>query len=258
MVNNLNIEHSMSESPIVSFEQVDFSYNSAPILSDVNLSIQAGELVYIVGPNGGGKTTLLKLMLGLLRPKNGIIKVFDLPPEKASSRIGYIPQFILFDPQFPITVLEVALMGRLKNSRIGTYSSADKKCALEALEKLQIADLARRPFAQLSGGQRQRTLIARALVSSPELLLLDEPTANVDAHTEDRLMNLIDELNQKYTVILVSHDVNFVSSKVKRVVCVNKTVQVHPTSEISGEAIRQLYTKNMLLVRHDMRISKES
>jgi len=245
----------MSEIPIIQFERVNFSYNSAPVLIEVSLAIPQGELVYVVGPNGGGKTTLLKLTLGLLKPRTGRIQVFGLPPEKARTRIGYIPQFLQFDPQFPITAFDVVLMGRLKGGRMGSFSPADRDSAWNAMEKLQIADLARIPFAQLSGGQRQRTLIARSLTSSPELLLLDEPTSNIDAHTEDRLMELINELNLQHTIILVSHDINFVSDKVKRVICVNRTVQVHPTSEISGETLRQVYAKDMMLVRHDMHLN---
>ena len=243
----------MPEKAVIEFWDVEFSYNGFPVLHKVNFSVQRGELVYIVGPNGGGKTTLLKLILGLLRPDSGKIRVFEEPPVKARSRVGYTPQHIQFDAQFPVTVEEVVAMGLLNGAVKRIFRNRKQDAVHEAMLKLEIDNLAKKPFSDLSGGQRQRVLIARSMVNKPELLLLDEPTSNVDIHTEDRLIELIDELNIDHTILLVSHDLNFVAGKVKNVICVNRDVHVHPTSEISKDAIRKVYEKNMMLVRHDLK-----
>lgn len=241
-----------SKPVVVRIRDAAFSYGDLPVLTDVNLEISAGELAYIVGPNGGGKTTLLKLILGLQKPDRGVIEIFSEAPEKSFHRIGYSPQYIHFDPQFPITVLDIVLMGSLIDRKYGFFSRQERAAAFEALDRLDIKELAEDRFSQLSGGQRQRVLIARSLVNKPELLLLDEPTANVDFHTEDRLMTIIKELRENHTVLLVSHDFNFVSEEVNKVVCVNREVHVHPTSDVTGEALQTFYEKNMRLVRHDL------
>lgn len=241
-----------SKQAAVRLEEVTFSYGDSPVLTNVNLEISSGELAYIVGPNGGGKTTLLKLILGLQKPDRGVIEIFSEAAEKSFHRIGYSPQYIHFDPQFPITVLDIVLMGSLINKKFGFFNKKEREAAFEALSRLDITELAEKRFSQLSGGQRQRVLIARSLVNKPELLMLDEPTANVDFHTEDRLMTIIRELSRDHTILLVSHDFNFVSDAASKVVCVNRDVHVHPTSEVTGEALQSIYEKNMKLIRHDL------
>lgn len=236
---------------IISFQGVDFSYNSDPILKDVNLEIHPGEFVSIIGPNGGGKTSLLLLALGMLRPNRGTVQVFGRAPERERSRLGYVPQFTRFDPLFPVTVYDVVQMGRLGRFWTGPYRKEDREAALAALEQVGLGELRRRSFAELSGGQRQRVLIARALATEPEILLLDEPTANVDRLATDKLYELLVDLNQRLTVVLVSHDLGIVSRFVSSVVCVNKTVLTHPVSELTGEMIRDLYGGEIALVRHD-------
>ena len=220
-------------------------------LESVNLSIEKRDLILIVGPNGGGKTTFLKLMLGLLHPDNGEIRIFGKSPESMRNRIGYMPQYTHFDPHFPVTVTDIVLMGRLERRRCGPYSGFDKDKALRALNTVGLADVSKKLFSELSGGQRQRVLIARAIVSEPDLLLLDEPTANVDALTEAKLFDLLQELNKEMTILMVSHDFGFVSSIVKHVICVNRKVQLHPTSEITNEIVRQLYGEELRIIRHD-------
>jgi zinc transport system ATP-binding protein len=242
----------MIHNPIVSFQNVTFSYDRAPVLEDVSFTIQERTFISIVGPNAGGKTTLLKLMLGLLQPSRGIIEIFGQPPEKARPRIGYMPQYVQFDPNFPVTVLDVVLMGRLGNGvRFGPYRKADKAIALEALHKLEMDKARSRPFMALSGGQRQRVLIARALAAEPELLLLDEPTSNVDMAVETELFELLHTMSEAVTVVVVSHDLGFVSQYVERVVCVNRRVMVHPTSAVTGEVISALYGSDVRMVRHN-------
>ena len=242
----------MSDSPVVTFKDVSFSYGVVPVLQEVSFTVEAGDLMYIVGPNGGGKTTLLKLLLGLIKPNSGEICVFGDSPELARPRIGYTPQHIHYDPKFPVTALEIVLMGRLGSKWGGLYSKNDKRTALEALDKIGLADLSDRLFADLSGGQRQRVLIARSLASDPDLLLLDEPTANIDAPTEDRLSEIIRDLNSRMTILMVSHDLGFASQTVKNVLCVNHRVVVHPTSDITDEAILNIYGTDVRLMRHDL------
>ena len=242
----------MNDNPVILFKDVSFKYAVTPVLQNVSFQVEKGELIYIVGPNGGGKTTLMKLILGLLKPDSGKIKVFGEEPGKVSKRIGYTPQHIQFDPNFPVTVMDIVLMGRLGLSGGGSYSKADREAAKKALRDIEIEKLAETPFSRLSGGQRQRTLIARSLAGEPDLLLLDEPTANVDLHTENRLLELIEKLNNNLTIIMVSHDFSFVSNLVKRVICVDKCVRVHPTDDISGDALRQIYEKDMKIIRHDL------
>jgi zinc transport system ATP-binding protein len=229
-----------------------FSYDGHPVLEDVNLSIPQGDFVSVVGPNGGGKTTLLKLMLGLLRPSRGDVRVFGATPEEARPRIGYMPQHAQLDPQFPATVMDVALMGRLGHGRpFGLYSKRDKEIASKALDQVGLDRVMKKPFASISGGQRQRLFIARALACEPELLLLDEPTANLDLVMEGDLYELLQTLNQRLTIVMVSHDIGFVSEVVKSVMCVKRKVLMHPTSKITGEIINEIYGSPMRMVRHN-------
>lgn len=242
--------------PIIQIENVSFSYNEALVLENVNLAIQAGDFASIVGPNGGGKTTLLKLMLGLLIPKTGRIRVFGKSPKSARKNIGYMPQYAALDPQFPVRILDVVLMGRLGSGRgFGPFSKQDRKAAQKVLAQVNLEELSLRPFSSLSGGQKQRVLIARALVSEPKILLLDEPTSNLDMQVEGAFFDLLKNLNEHLTVLLVSHDLAFVSQHVKNVVCVKKEVHMHPTDEISQEAILNMYG-DMKIVRHDRTLVK--
>ena len=242
----------MEQNQIVKFKDVCFAYDRAPVLEDVNFTIQERTFISIVGPNAGGKTTLLKLMLGLLKPSRGIVEVCGQTPEQARPRIGYMPQYVQFDPNFPVTVLDVVLMGRLGNgTRFGPYRKTDKDIAMEALNKLEMDKARNRPFMALSGGQRQRVLIARALTAEPELLLLDEPTANVDMAVETELFELLNTMSETITVVVVSHDLGFVSQYVQSVVCVNGRVMMHPTTAVTGEVISALYGADVRMVRHN-------
>jgi zinc transport system ATP-binding protein len=234
----------------VELRDVDFSYGPWPVLEQVNLRIEPGDMTSVVGPNGGGKTTLLKLALGLLQPTRGTVKLFGVPPEQGRARAGYVPQHWNFDLQFPVRVIDVVLMGRL-TGRLMPYRSADKEAASKALDEMRLSDLRRRPFSDLSGGQRQRVLIARALAADPQLLLLDEPTANVDAVAEEELHELLHELNERMTIVMVTHDLRFVHKCVSRVICVNRHVAIHPTGSITQETIGSIYAGEMRVIRHD-------
>lgn len=247
----------MASQQIVEFNNVSFSYGTVPVLSDVSFTIEKNHSVCIVGPNGGGKSTLVKLILGLLEPDEGKVVVLGIDPDKARPKIGYMPQYIRYDQSFPASVMDVALMGRIGKGAGALYSQNDKKATLEALDEMGVADLANRPFNDISGGQRQRVLIARALACDPELLLLDEPTANVDPAVESQLHHILQLLIKRITVITVSHDLGFVSHLVDRVLCVNRYVRIHPTSDITGEVIQDIYGGDIRMVRHDHCCSEE-
>ena len=247
----------MANPHVVVFDNVTFSYDGSPVVEDVSFVVEDRDFVCVVGPNGGGKTTLLKLMLGVVHPLQGTVRVFGGPPEHARARLGYVPQQSRYDLQFPVRVIDVVLTGRLDRRRwLGLYGRADKEAAANALRQVDLYDLRYRHFSELSGGQRQRALIARALAAEPDLLLLDEPTANVDIVREEELYATLRQLNQRLTIVLVTHDLGFVSTFVKSVVCVNRRVVVHPTSEITGAIISAIYGRDLRLVRHDHRCAE--
>jgi zinc transport system ATP-binding protein len=238
-------------SPVVLTEKVSFSYDGQPVLEDVNLRVNDKDFIWVVGPNGGGKTTLIKLLLGLLRPGSGTIKIFGRSPQEVITRIGYMAQTVDLDWQYPLAVMDLALMGRLQNRSFGLVSKQDRMVVDRVLTEVGLTDYARRSFSALSGGQRRKLLIARALASEPHLLILDEPTANLDRGATHDLYRLLEGLNQKLTVIMVSHDPTYVSEFVKRVICVNRHVHEHPTSKIDGEYLRHLYGGEVRMVQHD-------
>ncbi|MBS4167586.1 ATP-binding cassette domain-containing protein [Parachlamydia sp. AcF125] len=210
----------------IQVKNLSFYYQSAGILNNCTFEIQANEFIGIIGPNGGGKTTLLKLLLGFLKPSSGNIEIFGHSPGINSHRKAYVPQAVRFDPQFPISVFEVVLSGRLASLPwYGRYSQKDKKLAAEALERVGIAKmLYNQAYGKLSGGQAQRVLIARALVAEPEILFLDEPTASVDAQAESDIFNLLSELKGSMVILMVTHNLKAAISQVQRVLCVQGTV----------------------------------
>jgi zinc transport system ATP-binding protein len=244
----------MSPEPIISLRNVTFAYGASPVLENVTFDVPERASVCILGPNGGGKTTLVKLMLGLLSPRCGEVRLFGQPPKRARLRVGYMPQYMQYDPQFPVSAMDIVLMGRLGQPGLrgflGWHGRADRAAAIDALRQVEMDEFRRRPFASLSGGQRQRVLIARALCGNPDLLLLDEPTSNVDTLVEARLLDILRELNQRMSIVMVSHDLGFVSHIVESVICVNRRVIVHPTSQITGEMIEDIYGDNVRAVHH--------
>ncbi len=251
----------MAEQPVIDVRNVSFAYASAMVLEDVSFQIEPRELICIVGPNGGGKTTLVRLLLGLLHPSRGEIRLLGTSPERARMRVGYMPQHANHDPSFPVTVMDIVLMGRLGRGGIrktlGWYDRADRLAALDALDMVDMSAAAKDTYSTLSGGQRQRVLIARALCCRPELLLLDEPTANVDALGESRLLDILKRLSRQMTIVTVSHDLGLVSNLVERVVCVNHRVMVHPTGNITGQIFEDLYGAKRRVVKHDEMTSGE-
>lgn len=239
------------DNPVIELRGVDFSYNGAPVLSGVDFAIQPRDFACVVGPNGGGKTTLARLILGLLRPGRGVVKVFGGSPDSSSHRLGYLPQSPRFDPSFPASLLDVVRLGCLvPGARLGLGGKRERRAAEDALREVNLYERRHSPFAELSGGQRQRALIARALACQPELLVLDEPTANLDIQAEHDIYELLRGLNERLTILMVSHDLFFVSKFVNRVICVKDHVHVHQTGEITDGMIRSLYGADMRLVRH--------
>ncbi|MCO5760639.1 MAG: ATP-binding cassette domain-containing protein [Chromatiaceae bacterium] len=316
---------------------LSFAYGAVPVLEGVNLEVGGGEFLGIVGPNAGGKSTLLKLILGLLEPQAGRIRVLGQPPAAASRLIGYVPQYPSFPRDFPITVEQAVLLARIGGHarrhpgaaghagiadrlsvttdspsalpggwrphpgtpapppatpanekgggfhaqgtiaghpreriaghfrdrglrdplpgwlaalRPGGYGRADRAAARQALEEVEAADLAQRRIGSLSGGQLQRVLLARALAGSPRILILDEPTANIDQRLEGDIFDLLRRLNARLTILVVSHDIGFISSYVGRVACVNRTLICHRTDAIDGQIIRDLYGESVRMVAH--------
>lgn len=240
---------------VISLQDVTFSYTDKPVLEQVTFAINKNEMIGVIGPNGSGKTTLLRLILGLLEPDSGTIRVFDKSPQQASSLLGYVPQHMQFDDRFPVSVLDVALMGMAGKTHFGLFSKKMTHAAESALETVELADFRHRNFADLSGGQRQRVLIARALSTAPKMLLFDEPTANVDSSAGEKIFCLLDRLKKDMTILVVSHDVGFINHHISRVVCVNRQVHVHPTSELDGQNITDLYGNDMALIHHHQNLT---
>lgn len=242
--------------PAVELEGVTAGYGGVPAVEDVSLRVEAGEFLGLVGPNGGGKSTLLKVMLGLLPPFSGSVRLLGGVPARERMRVGYVPQFAAFSRDFPISVREVVLMGRLgvSRSRFG-HGREDRAIAERCLRETEIAELASRPIGQISGGQFQRVLIARALAATPRLLMLDEPTANIDPRVERDLFELLKDINRDMTIIVVSHDVGFVSEYVTRVACLNRTLLCHTAEPLSGATMEQLYGHPVRYVDHHSRVS---
>lgn len=241
----------MNKDSVIEIQGVSFSYDGPLVLDNISLDIKKGEFIGIVGPNGGGKSTLLKLILGLLSPGVGTVRVLGKPPERGRLSIGYVAQYANFEKKFPITVFETVLLGRMTaRSSLWGYTADDIQSAEEALKFTEIENLKDRILSTLSGGQLQRVLIARALVGSPDILILDEPTSNVDSRMEEDIFDLLKKLNEQSTIIVVSHDIGFISGYVNRVACLNQTLICHETEAISGKTIEELYGSSVHMIQH--------
>lgn len=229
-------------SSIVEIKDVSFAYNGQTVLTDVSLQIHRGDFIAMIGPNGGGKTTLLKLILGLLKPDKGTIRLMEPGAGDMLHSIGYVPQNVNINRDFPISAMDVVLMGRLAPGRRWRRNAQDRREALESLDRMGMADFADTRMGELSGGQRQRVFIARALVTHPHLLLLDEPTASIDTRGQAEFYKLLKTLNQEVTILVVSHDLLVISTWVKSVACVNKQLHYHQQAEITGEMLETMYS----------------
>ncbi|MCU0832941.1 MAG: ATP-binding cassette domain-containing protein [Chromatiaceae bacterium] len=236
---------------VIELAGVSFSYGAGLVVEGVDLRVADGEFLGLVGPNAGGKSTLLKLILGLLEPQTGSVRVLGRLPRETRRSLGYVPQYPGFARDFPITAEQVVLMGRLGlGSAIGPYRRRDREAARRALAEVEAGDLGGRQIGTLSGGQLQRVLLARALVGEPRILLLDEPTANIDQRMEGEIFDLLRTLNERLTIVVVSHDVAFISAYVTRVACINRTLVCHRTDAIDGAVIQALYGEPVRMVSH--------
>jgi len=245
------VRMSKTNGEIIKLNDVWVYYARKPVLKKINLLVYNKDFLGIIGPNGGGKTTLLKVILGLVKPARGRISVFNLSPEEGRKYIGYVPQKPLFDPNFPISVFEVVMMGRYRRRGLfRSYTKEDKKVVLRALEKVGMDKYKNEQIGELSGGEQQKVFIARALVSEPKLLLLDEPLANVDERMRKELYELLGELNNQMTIILVSHDIGAVSTYVKKIACLSQTLFYHGKKEIRKEDLERVYQCPIDLIAH--------
>lgn len=232
----------------ISVRDLTVYYGNTKALSDVNIDVMEGEYIGIIGPNGGGKSTLLKCILGLTKYEQGTVEIFG----GESVKIGYVPQFSNLDKRFPITLIEVVLTGMLKSkiTPFFRYTKQDKENALSLLEKVGLTHLADRQISQLSGGEFQKMLIARALAVKPRLLLLDEPTASVDAKSRQQIYTLLTQLNKEMTIVLVTHDLMAISSEVQKIACLNTHLVYHGEPELNQNVLNQLYGCPVDLLAH--------
>lgn len=247
----MNDQNSTNQTAI-QIRNLSIFYGQKPALEEICLDVKDGDYLGIIGPNGGGKSTLLKAILGLAETAAGTVRIYGDEPGKNKAVMGYVPQFAVMDRQFPITLREVVLTGRLKQgiSPFFTYNKKDKEIAGDLLEKVGIADLANRQIAQLSGGEFQKMLIARALAVNPRLLLLDEPTASVDASSREQIYELLAELNKNMTIILVTHDLFAISSQVRSLACLNVRLVYHGEPELNERIVNSLYGCPVDLIAH--------
>ncbi|GAB3411702.1 metal ABC transporter ATP-binding protein [Haloparvum alkalitolerans] len=242
--------------PVVAVEDVTYDYGETLAVEDVTLTVESGEFLGLVGPNGSGKTTLLHLMLGLLEPDEGSVSLFGEPIDEFEDghRIGYVAQQATQQGSaMPVTVEEVVEMGRYPHRGSGRLTDADRRTVREAMERVEIADLADRRIAALSGGQRQRAYIARAVASEADLLALDEPTVGVDAESRDRFYGLLQELNDDgITIVLIEHDIGVVTDRASRIACINRRLFHHGDTEsfVESDALEEAYGSTSSVVHH--------
>lgn len=223
-------------------KNVSFSYDKQTILEDVNLSFTCKDFLAIIGPNGGGKTTLLKLILGLLTPKSGQVLVFGKTPSPTKSNIAYVPQNTNINLNFPITALDVVLMGRVDGKWFNFLTKKDYQKALSSLEQVGMSEYKNVHIGELSGGQRQRVFMARALCTNSKLLLLDEPTASIDTNGQIQIFELLKSLNETKGIIVISHDINIALGYANRVAHINKSLYMHQVpNQQTKEALLQSF-----------------
>ena len=241
----------MNELEIVRLKDIRVNYDEVPALEDIDLSIFQHDFLGIIGPNGGGKSTLLKVFLGLVKPDSGSVSIFGKHPEQARSQIGYVSQHYSFDREFPASVWDVVLMGRY--GRVGIfrrYNRRDRAEAEKALARVGMLEHRGKQIGRLSRGQQQRVFVARALVAEPKLLLLDEPTASIDATMQTEFYELLEELKKSLTIVMVSHDIGAVSVYVDKIACLNRQLYYHGSKEITPEILEATYKCPVQLIAH--------
>lgn len=237
-----------NENFLLKLQNVTTGYNGIPALENVSLTIFQNDFIGVIGPNGGGKTTLIKIMLGLIKPWRG--KVLRDMRSRESSGIGYLPQINYIDKKFPISVGDVVMSGQISKNKIFGWFSAKQHDGTETMmKKMGIYEIRKKPIGELSGGQLQRVFLCRSVISSPELLILDEPNTYVDNQFESDLYESLKELNQKMAIVIVTHDIGMISSYVKTIACVNKSLHYHESNIITEEQL-QAYNCPIKLITH--------
>ena len=235
--------------PIIEIKNLSAGYDGRTVLHDVNLSIYERDFLGIIGPNGGGKTTLIKCILGLLKPTGGEIR-FNVP-EKNQFFLGYLPQYSTIDRKFPISVEEVILSGlSIQKSLTSRFTPEQKEKGKQIISRMGLEGLEHRSIGQLSGGQLQRALLGRAIISDPAVLILDEPSTYIDKRFEARLYELLAEINKECAIILVSHDIGTVLQQVKSIACVNETLDYHPDTGVTTEWLERNFNCPIELLGH--------
>ncbi|RIL09947.1 MAG: ABC transporter [Proteobacteria bacterium] len=235
----------------LSISDLNLSFRGVRVLEEINLELGQGEFLGIIGPNGAGKTILLKTILGLIKPDSGTIRVFGGSLSKQPGIVGYVPQYAKFDHDFPISVLDAVCMGRLAHAKLlGPYSWHDRSIAEGALKKVGLYEFKEKQLGRLSGGQIQRVLIARALACQPKILFLDEPTASLDTPIGSTVYQLLEELSEDMTIILVSHDIGVISKHVTSIACMNKRLHYHHSKEINPTVLEEVYGCPVDLLAH--------
>jgi len=230
--------------PVIEISDLSYSYGNDRVLDGVNLNVTKGEFLALLGPNGGGKTTLLKLMLGLLDAETGTIRILGKRPGQVKRRIGYVPQTTSFNPGFPITVEQVTLLGitRSRFSPGSRYTKAQRQLAMDALNSVDIAEIAGKSVQALSGGEMQRVMIARALINKPEILIFDEPTSSIDPHGTYCFYEMLAGLGgDELTIVLVSHDISVTAPIIDSVACVNRQLIYNDKPELRPEMLSLMY-----------------
>ena len=241
----------MNELEIVRLKDIHVSYGDIPALEDVTLSIFQHDFLGIIGPNGGGKSTLLKVILGLVSPDSGSVTVFGKPPEQVRSRIGYVSQHPAFDRDFPASVWDIVMMGHYgKTGLFRRYNREDKAAAEKALARVGMLEHGEKQIGRLSGGQQQRVFVARTLAAEPKLLLLDEPAASFDPTMQTEFYELLEELKKSLTIVMVSHDIGAISVYVDKIACLNRQLYYHGSKEITPEILEATYKCPVQLIAH--------
>ncbi|MBS3811167.1 MAG: metal ABC transporter ATP-binding protein [Halanaerobiales bacterium] len=240
------------EESVIEIKNLNVFLNEVPILKDIELKVNRKQFLAIIGPNGGGKTTLLKVILGLIEPDSGQVKIKGLDIKEGRKLIGYVPQISDFDKQFPINVKDVILMGRISDKQgfFHSYSQEDINFVEGIMKDLDILDFKARQIGRLSGGQLQRVLIGRALAAEPEILLLDEPTASLDAESRSNIYKILKDINDEITIIVATHDLSAISSYFDSVACLNKNLHYHGDKNISQDDVDQVYGCPIELIAH--------
>ncbi len=232
----------MNNRPIIELQNIEVAYEEKTVLRDVNLTVYEKDFLGIIGPNGGGKTTLIKVILRLLKPKKGSLRFYAEGKPVEEIKIGYLPQYNNIDKKFPISVYDVILSGlSQQKSLFRRFSNEQRQRVYDVIRQMGLEGLEQRTIGQLSGGQLQRALLGRAIISQPDVVILDEPNTYIDKRFEAKLYDLLGEINRERAIILVSHDIGTVLQNVKTIACVNETLDYHPDTEVSSEWLEKRF-----------------